>query len=80
MDECIRRIIKRNRGEECSIEKSYLEILKKKFDELANSSTMQVIRINGMYDCERDSKRVCGDISSYLYASQSPKHDMTLEI
>ena len=80
VDECIRRITKRNRGEECSIEKSYLEMLKKKFDELANSSTMQVIRINGMYDCERDSKRVCGDIFSYLYSSQSPKQDMTLEI
>ena len=73
VDECIRRITKRNRGEECSIEKSYLELLKKKFDELANSSTMLVIRIDGMYDCERDSKRVCGDISSYLYPSNSPK-------
>ena len=48
VDECIRRITKRNRGEECSIEKSYLELLKKKFDEMANSSTMLVIRIDGM--------------------------------
>jgi len=73
VDECIRRITKRNRGEECSIEKSYLELLKKKFDEMANSSTMLVIRIDGMYDCERDSKRVCGDISNYLSSSNSPK-------
>ena len=73
VEECIRRITKRNRGEECSIEKSYLELLKKKFDELANSSTRLVIRIDGMYDCERDSKRVCGDISNYLYSNNSPK-------
>ena len=73
VEECIRRITKRNRGEECSIEKSYLELLKKKFDEMANSSTMLVIRIDGMYDCERDSKRVCGDISNYLSSSNSPK-------
>jgi len=73
VEECIRRITKRNRGEEYSIEKSYLELLKKKFDEMANSSTMLVIRIDGMYDCERDSKRVCGDISNYLSSSNSPK-------
>ena len=73
VEECIRRITKRNRGEECSIEKSYLELLKKKFDEMANSSTMLVIRIDGMYDCERDSKRVCGDISNYLSSGNSPK-------
>ena len=73
VDECIRRITKRNRGEECSIEKSYLELLKKKFDEMANSSTMTVIRIDGMYDCERDSVSVCENISNYLYANQSPK-------
>ena len=73
VDECIRRITKRNRGEECSIEKSYLELLKKKFDELANSSTMIVIKIDGLYDCERDSGRVCEDISNYLHPNQSPK-------
>ena len=73
VDECIRRITKRNRGEECGIEKSYLELLKKKFDEMANSSTMTMIKIDGMYDCERDSVSVCENISNYLYANQSPK-------
>ena len=73
VDECIKRITKRNRGEECSIEKSYLELLKNKFDELADSSTMVVIRINGLYDCERDSGRVCENISNYLHPNQSPK-------
>lgn len=73
VDECIRRINKRNRGEECGIEKSYLELLKKKFDDLASSSTMVVIRIDGLYDCKRDCIRVCENISNYLYTNQSAK-------
>ena len=73
VDECINRITKRNRGEECSIEKSYLEAIKKKMDELANSSTMIVIRIDGNYDCERDASRICEDVSEYLHPNQSPK-------
>ncbi len=73
VDECIKRITKRNRGEECSIEKSYLEAIKKKMDELANSSTMIVIRIDGNYDCERDASRICEDVSEYLHPNQSPK-------
>ena len=79
VDECIKRITKRNRGEECSIEKSYLELLKNKFDELADSSTMVVIRINGLYDCERDSERVCENISNYLHPNQSPKAVLPFE-
>ena len=66
VDECIRRITKRNRGEECSIERSYLQRIKEKMDLLADSSTMHVIRIDGMYDCERDKVRICQDMESYL--------------
>ena len=73
VEECIKRITKRNRGEECNIEKSYLQAIKKKLDELANSSTMIVIRIDGRYDCERDAFRICEDISEYLHPNQSPK-------
>ena len=73
VDECIKRITKRNRGEECNIEKSYLESIKKKLDELANSSTRLVIKINGLYDCERDAKGVCENISEYLHPNQNPK-------
>ena len=79
VDECIKRIIKRNRGEECSIPKSYLELLKQKFDELANSSTMIVIKIDGLYDCERDYVRVCENINNYLHPNQSPKAVISLE-
>ena len=78
VDECIRRITKRNRGEECSIEKSYLVLLKNKFDKLANSSTMRVLRIDGLYDCKRDSGRVCEDIFNYLYPNQSTKLSTSL--
>ncbi len=73
VDECIRRITKRNRGEECTIEKSYLNSIKEKMDEMCNSSTMIVIRIDGMYDCERDVKRVCDDIKRYLHPNDTPK-------
>ena len=73
VDECIKRITKRNRGEECNIEKSYLEAIKKKLDELANSSTRVAIRIDGLYNCERDGSRVCDNISEYLHPNQSPK-------
>ena len=34
VDECIKRITRRNRGEECTIEKSYLEAIKNKMDEI----------------------------------------------
>ena len=73
VDECIKRITKRNRGEECNIEKSYLEAIKKKLDELADSSTRVVIRIDGLYNFERDGTRVCDNISEYLHPNQSPK-------
>ena len=73
VDECIRRITKRNRGEECTIEKSYLNSIKEKMDEMCNSSTMIVIRIDGMYDCQRDVKRVCDNIKGYLHPNDSPK-------
>ena len=73
VDECNKRITRRNRGEECTIEKSYLEAIKNKMDEMCNSSTMIVIRIDGMYDCNRDVKRVCDDISRQLHPNDSPK-------
>lgn len=73
VDECIRRITKRNRGEECTIEKSYLQSIKEKMDKLANSSTMNVIRIDGMYDCERDKVRVCQDMENYLNPNNENK-------
>ena len=73
VDECIKRITKRNRGEECSIERSYLQKIKEKMDVMANSSTMKVIRIDGMYDCERDKVRVCQDMENYLSPNEENK-------
>jgi deoxyadenosine/deoxycytidine kinase len=79
VDECIARITKRNRGEECTIERSYLEAIKNKMDEMCNSSTMIVIRIHGLYDCTRDVKRVCEDISRHLHPNESPKAVMPMD-
>lgn len=73
VDECIKRITKRNRGEECSIERSYLQRIKEKLDQLANSSTMKVIRIDGMYDCERDKISVCKEMENYLCPNEVNK-------
>ena len=73
VDECIKRITKRNRGEECTIERSYLQCIKEKMDQLCNSSTMNVIRIDGMYDCERDKVRVCQDMENYLCPNDGNK-------
>ena len=73
VDECIKRITKRNRGEECSIERSYLQRIKEKLDQLANSSTMKVIRIDGMYDCERDKINVCKEMENYLCPNEVNK-------
>ena len=73
VEECIKRIIKRNRGEECTIEKSYLECIKKKLDDLFENSALLVSKIDGKYDLERDSKRVCEDISGFIHPNQSPK-------
>ena len=42
-------------------------------DEMCDSSTMIVIRIDGLYDCNRDVKRVCDDISRHLHPNESPK-------
>ena len=75
VDECIKRITIRNRGEECTIERSYLQRIKEKMEKdiVSNSSTMKVIRIDGMYDCERDKVRVCQDMESYLCPNDENK-------
>lgn len=72
VDECIRRIIKRNRGEETSIDKGYLQLLKNKLDELGKSSALHVLTVDGRYDCERDQNKVCDCISLFLHPNQSP--------
>ena len=79
VDECIKRIIKRNRGEECSIEKSYLECIKKKLDDLFKNSAIIVYKIDGKYDYERDAKRVCDDIFEFIHPNQSPKAAICFE-
>ena len=79
VDECVKRIIKRNRGEECSIDKNYLESIKKKLDELAENSAILVFKIDGRYDIERDSNSVCENISELIHPNQSPKAALCID-
>lgn len=78
VNECIKRIIKRNRGEETSIDKGYLELIKIKLDELGQSSSIPILTVDGKYDCERDKGKVCGDISAFLHPNQSPVHGIIM--
>lgn len=78
VDECIKRIIKRNRGEETSIDRGYLEMIKNKLDELAQSNIMQVLTVDGRYDCEKDRDMVCGDISAFLHSNNSPNNSIVI--
>lgn len=73
VDECIKRIIKRNRGEETSIDKEYLEMLKEKFDKMANASTIVSFIINGQYDISRDGKKISDEICDFIHPNKSPK-------
>lgn len=74
VDECIKRIIKRNRGEECNIDREYLEQLKKKFDEMANSSTILTYIVDGNYDCIRDAPKISDEIFDFMHPNKSPKN------
>lgn len=73
VDECVNRIKKRNRGEECSIDTDYLDRIKTKLDELSKSSTIQILNVDGRYDCERDQEKVCSEISQFFHPNHSPK-------
>ena len=64
--------MKRNREEECNIKKSYLEALKTKLDKFINSSSMLVIKIDGLYQCERDDSIVCDNLWTHLHPNISP--------
>ena len=73
VEQCVKRINKRNRLEESNIKKTYLEAIKKKLDELVKSSSMLIIKIDGIYDCERDYSMVCDNISKYWHPIKTPK-------
>ena len=81
IDECLTRISKRNRKEECAIEKSYLVLIKNKYDELFDSfsAKIKVLRIGGMYDCEKDSDVICGKISTFIQRNQSTTYALSFE-
>lgn len=73
VDECVRRIIKRNRGEECSIDRGYLEALKRKFDEMTHSSSIVTYVLDGKYDQKRDAEKISEEIFDFMHPNKSPK-------
>ena len=73
VDLCVQRIIQRNRGEEVNVDKSYLFMLKDKFDELSNYSTIPTLVIDGNFDLERDSTKVGIEIHNFMSPNSSSK-------
>lgn len=67
VDICISRIAKRNRGEESNVDKNYLIMLKEKFDQLANDSTIPTMIIDGNFDLERDTKKITIDMTNFMH-------------
>ena len=73
VDLCVQRIIQRNRGEEVNVDKNYLFMLKEKFDELSNYSTIPSLVIDGNFDLERDSTKVGIEIHNFMSPNSSSK-------
>ena len=73
VDLCVQRIIQRNRGEEVNVYKNYLLMLKDKFDELSNYSTIPTLVIDGNFDLERDSTKVGIEIHNFMSPNSSSK-------
>ena len=71
VDLCVQRIIQRNRGGENNLDKNYLLMLKEKFDELSNNSTIPTLVIDGNFDLERDSNKIGRDIHSFMAPNSS---------
>ena len=71
---CYKRINIRNRGEESTIDKDYLNLLHGKFEQFAVDSTIPTLVINGDYDLERDAMKVAGDIKEFMHPEISIKY------
>ncbi len=48
-------------------------MLKEKFDELSNNSTIPTLVIDGNFDLERDSNKIGRDIHSFMAPNSSSK-------
>jgi deoxyadenosine/deoxycytidine kinase len=71
VDECIRRIVKRNRGEETSIDKEYLTMIQEKYDGFLNECSIATLVINGNYDINRDSNKIAENINKFMHPSRT---------
>ena len=68
---CVNRIIERNRNEESSVDKNYLNILHDKFQELSNESTIPTLVIDGNFDLKRDSFKIAENIHNFMFSYHS---------
>lgn len=67
VDVCMKRIAKRNRGEESTVSKDYLLMLKEKFDQMSQELNTPVLVIDGTFDLERDSYNISLDMSCFMH-------------
>ena len=66
VDECIKRIAKRGRGEEASVEKEYLEKLHNDFLNIINTSDVPTLIIDGTYDMKKDIDEVSEKLGEFM--------------
>ena len=67
VDECLKRIVHRNRIEELKIEKKYLADIKRKMEELFIISDLNIYRINGVFNLEHVETKLTEFFSKFLY-------------
>lgn len=66
VEECIRRIVKRNRSEESSLDKDFLQKLGNDFVNIINTSNIPTLMLNGDYDLERDINDVSDKLRYFV--------------
>lgn len=66
VEECIRRIAKRNRSEELNVDKEFLQKLHNDFVNIINTSNIPTLMLDGNYDLERDIEEVSGKLTNFV--------------
>jgi deoxyadenosine/deoxycytidine kinase len=66
VDECIRRITKRNRTEEASVDKDYLEQLHLHFLDIINTSNVPTLIVDGNYDINGDIDIIRDKVGAFM--------------
>lgn len=67
VEECVRRIKKRDRNGEQEVDRNYLATLEEKFDQFVKDCKIPTLNINGFYDLNE----VRGEISEFMHKGTS---------